>query len=192
MRSKLTLIRWLRKAASYCLLLLGPLLPEPCSATSPPIITVQPLSQSVQILGSVTFTVGASSGTTMSYQWRKNGSSISGATRSAYTIPPVQATDAGTYSAKVSNAGGSVTSSGATLTVLIPPTITTQPQSHTAVVGQSTSFSVAASGTAPLSYQWNFNSTTLSGTTNATLTLSNPQLTDAGSYTVVVTNGEIG
>jgi hypothetical protein len=187
----INIVKLTRRAlkAAICLLLLSLLLTRPgLAAGPPPTITVQPLSQSVQVLGSVTFTVSASSGTTMSYQWRKNGSSISGATQSAYTISPVQTTDAATYTVKVSNAGGSVTSSGATLTVLIPPAITTQPQSQAMAVGGNVTFSLVASGTAPLGYQWSFNGTAVSGATSSALTLTNVQTNSAGSYSVVVTN----
>jgi hypothetical protein len=88
----------------------------------------------------------------------------------------------------VANPVGSVTSQVAALTVNIPPGITTQPQDLTVTQGQSASFSVGASGTAPLNYQWSFNSTAVSDATNAWLTLTNIQTTQAGSYTVVVTN----
>src|ERR1017187_162842 len=186
MRSIVPLSCWLRTAA-IGLLSLALLLPKPCSATPRPVITVQPLSQTVQILGSVTFTVTASSGTTMSYQWYKNASSISGATLSSYTISPVQATDAATYSVKVINAGGSVTSSGATLTVLLPPTIATQPQSQTATQGLNAAFSVVARGAAPLGYQWNLNGAPLSSATNSALALTNVDPTDVGSDAVAVT-----
>ena len=117
-------LRWGLQKAAICLILLGLLLPKPCSAASPPpIITVQPLSQSVLLNDSVTFSVVATSGTSMSYQWRKNGANISGATLSSYTIASVKTTDAGTYSVKITNAGGSATSSGATLTVAGPGSI---------------------------------------------------------------------
>src|ERR1035441_4225277 len=174
--------------AAICLLLLALFPTIPCSATPPPVITVQPLSQTVQILGSVTFTVTASSGTTMSYQWSKNSATIAGATLSSYTIATVQTTDAGTYSVKVTNAKGSVMSSGATLTVLAAPTITTQPVSQAATQGLSASLSVTVSGAVPLSYQWQLSGTSLTDATNAALVLTNLQTTDAGSYTVVVTN----
>jgi hypothetical protein len=125
----------------------------------------------------------------MTYQWRKNGASISGATSSTYTIAHAQTNDAAVYSVKIVNAGGFVISSGATLTVLVPPTITTQPQNQTATLGQSATFSVVASGTAPLSYQWKLSGLALSGATNAALTLTNVQVTNAsGSYSVTVSN----
>jgi len=129
--SNMTTVSCRLRPAAFGLFLLGLLLPRPCLATPPPVITVQPLSQTVPLLGIVTFSVGASSGTTMSYQWSFNGTALSGATASGYTIATVQATNAGTYTVKVSNSGGSVTSSGATLTVVVPPTITTQPQGQT-------------------------------------------------------------
>jgi hypothetical protein len=67
-------------------------------------------------------------------------------------------------------------------------TITAQPQSQTVAAGSSPTFTVAAAGTAPLSYQWQFNGTNLSGATNTSLTLAGVQPTNAGNYTVVVTN----
>jgi hypothetical protein len=68
------------------------------------------------------------------------------------------------------------------------PTITTQPASQAAAVGGTASFSVGAQGTLPLSYQWNFNGTNLAQATNATLTLTNVQFGQAGSYAVLVSN----
>lgn len=69
------------------------------------------------------------------------------------------------------------------------PIIITQPTNRTATVGQSTLFAVGASGTAPLSYQWYFNTNTiLSGATSNSWTVANVQLADVGSYHVVVTN----
>ncbi len=188
MRNERSLGDWLRRTA-IGLVLLGFLVPKVClGAGPPPVITVQPLSQTVQLLGTAAFSVTASSGTTLSYQWLKEGANIAGATLSSYTIASVQATDAGTYAAKVSNAGGSVISSNAVLTVLLPPTIMTPPHSQTVTQGLSASFSVVASGTAPFGYQWNLNGTALSGATSSTLALNNVQATDAGSYTAVVTN----
>lgn len=188
MRNMVTVKRSLQKTAIW-LLLLGLLLPKVCSGASPPpTITVQPLSQTVPFQGSVTFSVVASTTTTLSYQWRKNGGNISGATQSAYTISPVQTTDAATYTVKVTNAGGSVTSSGATLTVLVPPTITAQPQNQTATQSLSATFSVIAGGAAPIKYQWRYNGIALAGATSSALALTGVQTNDAGSYTVVVTN----
>jgi pectate lyase len=68
------------------------------------------------------------------------------------------------------------------------PTITTQPASQTVSAGSSVTFSVVASGTAPLSYQWKFNSANISGATSSSYTIASAQTNNAGSYTVTVTN----
>ena len=69
------------------------------------------------------------------------------------------------------------------------PSITAHPQNRTVYVGESANFAVSAAGTAPLFYQWYFNTNTaLPNQTNASLTLANVQTTNAGGYTVVVTN----
>ena len=154
----------------------------------PPIIIAQPLSRTVLLSGSATFQVSVFSLTSVSYQWFKNGSKILDAEGSSYGIYSATTNDAGAYSVVVVNAGGSVGSSAATLTVLVPPTITTQPQSVAVSVGQTASFSVGAGGTSPLNYQWKLNGTNLSGANNASLTLTNVQTNQAGSYAVVLTN----
>lgn len=66
--------------------------------------------------------------------------------------------------------------------------ITVQPQSQTVPAGTNASFTVTATGLAPLNYQWHFNGTNLASASAATLTLTNVKSTDAGSYAVVVTN----
>ena len=66
--------------------------------------------------------------------------------------------------------------------------ITSQPQNQVIPIGGMANFSVAASGTAPLSYQWQLNGTNQAGLTNATLTLTNISLVQAGSYRAIVTN----
>src|SRR5208282_4505705 len=88
----------------------------------------------------------------------------------------------------VTNAAGSITSSVATLTVLVPPTIAAPPQSLTVTQGQNAAFSVTPAGTAPFAYQWLFNGGAISAATTSGYTVANAQSTNAGSYTVVVTN----
>ncbi len=77
---------------------------------------------------------------------------------------------------------------------VVPPQIVTQPQSRSNVVDTTASFSVTATGTSPLSYQWRkgyvplLDSGRITGATSNTLWISNAQADDAGDYTVVVTN----
>ena len=186
-RTKLLLSRQLQKKA-ICVLFSCLLLARPCSASGPPpFIFVQPSDNAVPILGSATFRVSAFSFTTMTYQWRENGTNILGATQNTFTISPVQAGSAGVYSVQVINGGGSVNSRNATLTVIAPPGITTQPQSQAVAKNNNVSFLVVASG-GTLSYQWSLNGTPLTGATSSALALNKVRSNDAGSYTVVVTN----
>jgi len=163
------------------------------AAGPPPVITVQPLGQSVLQQGSVTFSVTAVSGTTITYHWMKDGSNVggNGANASSYTIPSVQLSDAGNYSVQVQNSGGKVVSSSATLTVLVPPTILLSPMNQTVSAGQSAYLAVSAVGTAPLSYQWSLNGVALPGATDWSLTLNNVRGNQAGSYTASVTGSGV-
>jgi len=83
---------------------------------SPPTITTQPASQTVNAGSAATFTVAASGAT--SYQWDRNGQAIAGATSTSYTLSPATSANNGdSYTVVVINAGGSVTSSAAALRV---------------------------------------------------------------------------
>lgn len=153
-----------------------------------PLITTQPQSQTVNQGQSATLTVTATGAAPISYQWRKDGTDLGGATSATLSISNVQSTNAGSYSVIVRNSVGSVTSSTVPLAVNIQPAISTQPQGLSVAPGSSASFSVTASGTAPLSYQWFKDGTPIGGATGTTLTLSAVQTTNAGNYTVVITN----
>ncbi|MGZ5568571.1 MAG: immunoglobulin domain-containing protein, partial [Limisphaerales bacterium] len=154
---------------------------------SAPTITQQPQSQTVVKTQTASFSVTAT-GTGLGYQWFFNSGSIAGATTSTYTKSNIQTTDAGSYSVTVTNSGGSTPSVNAILTVTVPPSITTGPQSQTVTAGTSASFSVAASGTTPLSYQWFFGASQIGGATTSSYSIANAQAGNVGSYSVVVTN----
>ena len=124
----------------------------------------------------------------LSYQWTFDTTNIAGATNATLVLPGVQLTNAGIYAVVVSNPAGSVLSSNATLTVLAPATIITQPTNQTVYIGGTASFGVTAAGTSPLSYQWNFDQTNIVSATNATLVLTNVQPNQAGTYAVLVAN----
>ena len=69
-----------------------------------------------------------------------------------------------------------------------PPSISLQPSGSTVIAGGNASFSVTANGTAPLTYQWRLGAANLAGATTNLLSLSNVRLSQAGNYTVVITN----
>jgi hypothetical protein len=155
--------------------------------TAPAIVT-QPASRTVTEGAAVTFSVVATGTPAPTYQWRKNGVNITGATAASYTVSSASAASAATYSVVVTNSGGSVTSSGAVLTVNTLPDITTQPVDRTAAVGSSVSFSVVATGTPSPTYQWLKNGTTITGATGRTYTIASVTTSHADYYSVRVTN----
>ncbi|MGC4071082.1 MAG: immunoglobulin domain-containing protein [Nibricoccus sp.] len=156
-----------------------------------PVITTQPAAQTITAGATATLTVTATGAT--SYQWKKAGTAVTGATTATLTIANAQTTDSGSYTIDVTNSAGTVTSNAATLTVnaapaVVAPTITTQPVSQTVTAGTSVSLTVAASGTAPFTYQWKKAGLAITGAASATYTIASPQTSDSGSYTVDVTN----
>jgi hypothetical protein len=163
------------------------------AAAVAPMITTQPANQTVTAGQTATFSVTVSGTAPLSYQWRKNSANINGATASSYTTPVTTSTDNGAkFDVVVSNSAGSVTSSQATLTVNsvpVAPTITTQPANQTVTAGQTATFTVVASGTAPLSYQWQKNAADIPGATMASYTTPVTTTTDSGTlFRVVVSN----
>jgi hypothetical protein len=171
-------------------LIAGGLLSNVALLSLPLAIITQPSATSAAAGKSVSLFVVAS-GTAPTYQWKKDGVAISGATAATYTITFPLPADTGSYTVTVTNSLGSVTSSAALLTVTFQtaPSITTQPSATTVIAGSAASFSVVASGTAPLSYEWRKDGVAISGATSSTYTIASTKTPDAGSYTVVVTNG---
>ncbi len=158
-----------------------------------PSITTQPLSKTITAGMTANFSVTATGTAPMSYQWRKNGTAITGATAATYTTPAETIADnAAQFSVVVTNSVSSVTSNAAILTVNaapVAPSITTQPLSQTIIAGQTATFSVTAAGTAPLSYQWRKNGTAIAGATAASYTTPAETIADnAAQFSVVVTN----
>jgi endonuclease/exonuclease/phosphatase family metal-dependent hydrolase len=157
-------------------------------ATNPPAITSHPLSQTNALGGNVTFTVAATGADPLTYQWRFNGTNISGATLGNYALTNVQSTNAGDYTVVITNSFGSATSDVATLTVNASPFINSQPQSLTVNAGANATFNVTAAGGAPLSFEWRFNGSNLAAASASSYTRTNAQSGDAGNYTVVISN----
>ena len=157
----------------------------------PPVISLQPASQTIVVGSSVTFSVAAYGSAPLNYFWQRNGTPIPGGTNSTYNTNNVQLADnSSLFSCVVSNAYGTTNSQVATLTVVaIPPSITLQPQNQTVAVSTTANFTVGASGTAPLSYFWRRNGLSISGAISSSYNLTNAQVSDSGSqFSCVVTN----
>ncbi len=166
----------------------------PTTPGTAPTITTQPAAIAVTTGQSATFTVTATGTGPLTYQWLKNGDVIPGATTASYTTPATTTADNNSaYAVLVGNTSGSNLSASAALTVgaagaTVAPAISAQPRAASTTPGQSATFTVTASGTAPLAYQWFKNTTAIPGATAATYTLASTATADAGSYTVTVTN----
>ena len=162
-------------------------------------IGAQPASQNRDAGSTVAFSVQATGSSSLSYQWRKDGVNlvqgghIFGATNVTLSVSNLLQADAGSYTVKITDTYGSITSSVAVLTVN-DPVITSPPISLVLPVGSNAVFQVTAAGTGPLSYQWYkagaplSNGGHISGATTAALTVSNLSFDDAGQYYVSVTN----
>ena len=162
------------------------------NAATPPVISSNyPSDQTVTVGQQVSMSVLLNSGSSpFSYQWMKGGVPIAGATSSPLTFTAVAASDAGRYSVTVSNVAGSATSREAVLTVNppIPISFYSHPSSQTLFVGQSLNLSVSVSGSSPIAVQWQKNSAPISGATSSSFYIAAVALSDAGSYTAVLTN----
>jgi outer membrane protein OmpA-like peptidoglycan-associated protein len=172
--------------------------PQVLSAT--PVISTQPTGGTIAQGSALNLTVVATSpdSGTLTYAWKKNGTTIPGATNSSYSVQSSSVSDAGSYTVEVTNTHNqdtpvSVTSSAAVIAISVPsgtPTITTQPAG--AALTEDDTMTLSVTATSPdngtLTYVWKKNGQTISGATAATLTIANVAIADAGSYTVVVTN----
>ena len=174
--------------ASYSIQPVPSILPAP----SAPAIIVPPVSTAVTVGQTATFSVSATGTAPFTFQWLKNGAAIAGANSAAYTTPATTSADDNTnFAVTVTNSVGSTTSSAVNLSVDTPAavSITAQPVSQTAYVGQSIQLSVVASGSPTLTYQWQLNGAAISGATNSSYTT--PVLTSADngdSFTVLISN----
>lgn len=157
-----------------------------------PRITQGPADVTLQEGLDATFSVVAGGTAPFTYQWKKNGTPLPGATASAYTVQAAPLADSGTtYSVVVTNAVGTASSRSATLTVTAKPTapsIGSQPVPVVVTAGLPAAFHVVATGSGTLTYQWYRDDVALSGATGADLQLPNVQPAQAGAYHVVVTN----
>jgi hypothetical protein len=163
------------------------------AAVAPTIVT-QPASLTVNAGNTATFAVGVDGTGPFTFQWRRNGINIAGATSAVLIRPAVVADAAGEYSVVVGNAASAgVTSDPATLSVnangaTIAPDIITQPATLIVAPGGSGLLAVAATGSGPLSYQWLNDGVPLSGETGPVLVIDNASQASEGNFAVRVSN----
>jgi hypothetical protein len=160
-----------------------------------PYIVTQPTPQSAVLGGSATFTVVAAGSPTINYQWYQgpnmlndDGSTIFGSQTASLTISNITAADAAKYYVILYGPTDVVTNSTTnSLTVITPITATRPLKSLVERAGDHVAFSIGLTGTSP-AYQWQFNGVNIPGATKNSISLTNIQTANAGTYTVTVTN----
>jgi alpha-tubulin suppressor-like RCC1 family protein len=161
----------------------------PLSFIRQPSITQQPATNtSVTLGGNINLGVTAMGLNPLFYQWTLFGTNLVGQTNYFLSLNGIQSSQQGNYQVIVSNFYGAVTSTVAQVTVLTAPTIVQQPAGTHVFAGQTFTLSVAATGTAPLTYQWTFENVNLAGATNSTVVITNAQAANEGIYRATVQN----
>jgi|GEM_PF-2250005 len=164
-------------------------IPDLSSAYDPPaFITQHPASIDLPVGSTASFSVAFETVSSARVQWSLNGVDLPGATSTLLVLQNVQLSQSGVYAVRIFNRGGVVSSSNAVLNVLVPPTLLTQPVAVVADEGSTALFSIAASGSLPISYQWRLNGTNIALANTPSFTLTNIDASHAGNYDVLVTN----
>ncbi len=158
-----------------------------------PILQEQPASVTRNAGEVASFSCKAAGSEPLNYQWRKDGevlvggARIAGATTPRLSVKSLLKSDEGDYVVTVLNGYGGATSMVARLTVN-EPGITEQPASLNKGLGESATLRVTAVGTGSLYYQWMKDGSPMPSANDASLLLSNLAASDAGAYSVVVSN----
>lgn len=136
----------------------------------------------------VSYTIVADVEGTAAYQWSKDGVAISGATTASLELTAVTGASEGVYSVAVSNEAGSVSSADSTLTVIEVPVILVQPMGAELVIGDSVTLMVDARAEGTAVYAWSKDGVAIAGASTSSLVLADVAQTDAGVYTVEISN----
>ena len=155
---------------------------------TPPVISSLTEHQNIIAGQTVVLAVSATGSQPMTYAWKRDGALIDGRTGASLTLQDIAGTDAGVYSVVIRNSAGLTESAGVTVSVVQSVSIASQPEAATVVLGGSTLFQVAATGTEPISYQWSQDGAAIADATDSTLTLTSIEATGGGEYKVTVSN----
>ena len=155
----------------------------------PPIFINQPTNETILGGSNTTFYASAIGPQPIFYQWQFNATNIVNATNTLLSLTNLQSVNDGQYALIASNSYGITVSSNAILNVItFSPVVTSQPTNKLIFQGSNVTFTVTATGTPQLNYQWQFNGTNLVNATNTSLIIANAQYTNQGNYDVIVTN----
>lgn len=159
-----------------------------CLQLAPVYSQISPISSVAKVGQSVTFNVTVDGTSPFTYQWRKDGVNISGATTNPFVLSNVTTSTAGNYTVVVANAFGNATSNTATLKILAAPVFTTQPAGINIIIGNTLTLSAVATGNPSPTYQWFKDGVAITGATSATYSLANATTANSGTYYVIATS----
>ncbi len=143
---------------------------------------IQATTSSAVVNQNVTFTASTIGQGPFTYQWQLNGTNLLSATNLVLALTNAQLSDAGIYSILASNSFGVVTNN---VSLAVAPTIITNlPQNQIAFLGGTATFSLGLQAIIPVTYQWQFNGVNMDGATNSSLTLTNANYGQDGTYTL--------
>jgi hypothetical protein len=160
------------------------------NVTEPVAILLPPNGVSASLAERVVLEVQAIGTGPLSYQWRKAGVDIPGATAASYVIQSFRESDVGLYSVAVANRLGVIQSPTAELSLkrVDAPALLTQPSGAWKDAGESVVLTVATTGTGPLGYQWMRNGVEIAGGTGPSYAVASVTDLEEGDYTVRVGN----
>jgi hypothetical protein len=158
------------------------------AAAFPPALIVPPAETTPAIGTTATLSALALGKPAPTYQWRKDGAPIAGATSPALVLANFQAAAAGNYTVAMTNAAGTPVSAPYLVRPPAAPGIATPPSAQGVAAGGTAIFTVSATGAPAPFYQWLFNGVAIAGANSATLRIANVQAASLGVYSVRVTN----
>ena len=157
--------------------------------SGPPVIIEQPNDTTVAAGSTASFKVVVGGSRPFTYQWRPDYINFTVGTNDVLLLEDVQVGRAGGYLVNIANSLGTISSRVATLTVLESgPFVLSEAEPRTASLGQPMTLSPKIAGSNPRSYQWYKNGQPISKSTKPSLTWTNIQSSDAGVYTLAVSN----
>ena len=160
------------------------------SVSTAPFFTMQPRSVRVPFGQNTNIYYGASSETGWSCDWYKDGVILPNFHGWNLSLTNVQVPNEGNYYAVIYNNAGYATSQVATVTVIYPPSIVTQPISQIVNQGSSVSMEVTTTGKEPMTYTWKFNGKIVESVASRIYAIQNAQLSQAGQYSCIISNAD--
>jgi hypothetical protein len=153
-----------------------------------PHILQHPANRHVAINAPISVSAAVQGTAPLAYRWQRNGTDVPGANSTILSISAASVNDSGEYVLVASNSLGMISSRPSIVTVTQALTIVTHPASQTKIPGSTVTLGVEVTGHPFPTYQWRINEVNIPGATGPTLTITNAQPVDGGSYDVVAAN----